>query len=367
MKKDQWLKELDADERFVMTHAALIPLSISIDVLILATGLSALKILTVLEKSLKMGLLQRHAGYPMGMYRLASLETADDLLHTMDSTQARTTGARLIKLIEKHVEEGIEKDISLARLYALCQGPEFSTQRVLRTARYLKEQKKHKEAAHYYQSILDKGLESPTAREDKRHFIEATLGFVEIQGPHTPLPLQGTYLKQARKFAKQINTPDLLARINLIYARALTRSSGEMTQTARNLIEESCRYARQTGDPNIIRKSEIAKCGMLHWEGRVNEAIDRWDRTVGHLEDLTCFDEEDLHHLAALGWAYGICGKTARGVGLCEAALQKAIKMQNDELQCYINMMAGMILFEARRISEGESYFKRILELKYLK
>ena len=104
-----------------------------------------------------------------------------------------------------------------------------------------------------------------------------------------------------------------------------------MTQTARNLIEKSCRYARRIGacvvkskstsDPNIIRKSEIAKCGMLHWEGRVNEAIERWDRTVGHLEDLTFFDEEDLHHLAALGWAYGICGKTARGVGFCEAAL----------------------------------------------
>lgn len=362
MKKNSWLNELDADEREILAYAALVPLTVSIDILILSTGLSAIKILTLLEKLTEIGIFHRDPVHPMGMYHLANPESADNIINSLGHPDLQQAAGRMIQLIEKHIEEGIDKDQSLTRLYAFSQIPDFDLERVLRAARHLKESKKLKDAALGYKLILDKSTALSATREGKKSYIVATLGFVEIQGPHAPLPLQVAYLKQARKFAGQLGTPRMLARTNLIYARALTRNSGEMTDTARELVSESCRYAHESGDPNIIRKSEIAKCGMLHWEGKVSEAIERWDRTVGHLEDLSFFDEDDLHHLAALGWAYGICGKTARGVGLCEAALQKAAKMNNQELVCYINMMAGMILFEARRIPEGESYFKRILE-----
>lgn len=362
MKRKNRFNGFDTDEREILAYAALAPRTVSIDILILSTGLSAIKTLTFLEKLTKTGILQRNPVHPMGMYRLADTENADDILRCLDHQDLQKAAQRLIKLIDKHIEEGTDKDLSLTRLYAYAHVPDLDMTRVLRAARHLKADKKLKEAARVYKLILDKSPPPSMSRENKKSFIVATLGFVQIQGPHAPLPLQVAYLKRAGKYAKQIGTPKMLARINLIYARALTRNSGEMTDTARRLISESCRYAHQSGDPNIVRKSEIAKCGMLHWEGRVAEAIERWDRTVGHLEDLSFFDEEDLHHLAALGWAYGICGKTARGVGLCEAALQKAAKMNDEELICYINMMAGMILFEARRISEGECYFKRILE-----
>jgi len=361
MKKDHYFETLNKEEVMVATFAALTPMVISIDILIMVSALSAIKILTLLERFIAIGLLEKHPGYPMGIYRFTDFEAADALLDKLEAEQVAAAAKRIISLIENKVEESIDKDRALAHLYLLSKPAGMRMERVLRAANHLQTIKKRKQAALYYQLILDNPPPPPLKEKDKLIYIEAALGLVDVQGSHVPLPLQGVYLKKARKLAKQIDTPELLTRINLIYARVLTRNSGEMTRMAQQLIKEACQVARHSGEKNLVRKTEIAQCVFLLWGGRIAEAIRKWDMTVGHLDDLSFLDEDDLHYYAALGWAYGTCGYTARGIGLCEAALEKARRIKNDELRCYINMMAGMVLFEARRFDEGAAYFERIL------
>ena len=359
MKSQHWIHELNHDETALTVYAALSPARISIDMLIAATALSAIKILTFLESLMQQGIIGRHKSHSLGMYRFVKTETADKVLELAPGKAVIEAANWLTALIEADIAESAEKDRTLARLYYYSGIDFFPIERLMRAADDLIKSKKTDTAATYYKMILDRTPGRIEKPEDKQMYAQAALGLVYLQGYRVPLPVQSAYLSQARRFCKEIHNPELVARINLIYARTLSRT-GKGGALVHDLIEESFRLARQTGDKQIARKTEIAKCVQLHWEGHISEALERWDSVIGNLEALS-FDEDDLRHYAALGWGYGICGQTARGIGLCEAVLQKTLTINHETLQCYVLMMAGMTLFEARRISEGINYFNQVM------
>lgn len=359
MHHHRWMNELNHDESTLAIYAALSPARISIDMLIAATSFSAIKILTFLDLLTHKGVLDKHKSQTLGVYRFVRPEIADRILASADKKAVTDASQWMIALAEEDAEEGMEKDLALARLYYYSEIDFFPIDRMLRAADDLKKDRLSDPAASYYKTILDRGRHNIESDKEKRMYAEAALGLIHLQGYRIPLPAQIAYLRQARDFCENINDANLIARINLIYARTLART-GKRGREVHDLIEQSFQLARKTGDEHVARKTEIAKCVQLHWEGQIFEAVDRWDKSVGSLEELS-FDEDDLRHYAALGWGYGICGQTARGVGLCEAVLKKASSIKHDALQCYVLMMAGMTLFEARRIPEGMHYFNQVM------
>ncbi len=359
MKNQRGLNALKSDENLLMIFAALIPDRISMDMLIEATAFSASRILGVLEALTQKGVLGRHPSRTLGLYRFVKSETADGFLEAADQKDVVESAKWMMALIEAQDEECTAKDLTLARLYYYADIEFFPVERVLRATDELKRENHVDAAATYFKMILDKTPGRMESKADKRMFVQAALGLVDLHGYRIPLTVQDVYLRQARRFCKEIDDAGMVARINLVYARTLSRT-GTRGDQIHGLIEESFRLAAQTGDPHITRKTEIAKCVQLHWEGHIAEALDRWDKAVGHLEELS-FDEDDLRHYAALGWGYGICGQTARGIGLCDVVLKKALSIKHEALQCYVLMMAGMTLFEARRVTEGAHYFKQAM------
>ncbi|MCP4577170.1 MAG: AAA domain-containing protein, partial [Deltaproteobacteria bacterium] len=71
-------------------------------------------------------------------------------------------------------------------------------------------------------------------------------------------------------------------------------------------------------------------------------------------------DQATLRACATLGWCYGICGQTARGIGLLEAVRNRAIRLRLTRIRVYADLMSVLTYLEARRIDEAEKHLNEI-------
>ncbi|MBW1703434.1 MAG: sigma 54-interacting transcriptional regulator, partial [Deltaproteobacteria bacterium] len=127
-------------------------------------------------------------------------------------------------------------------------------------------------------------------------------------------------------------------------------------------FDEGWSIAQELGKEDLLKKAALSTTDFLFWQGRVAEAVKRYEQVIGNLEEFSS-DETTLQACAALGWCYGICGQTARGIGLIEAVRMKAEESSLSEVKIYADLMTSLTLLDARRVSEAEAYLNQILRL----
>ena len=101
---------------------------------------------------------------------------------------------------------------------------------------------------------------------------------------------------------------------------------------------------------------------FLGWQGRISEAVKRYEEVIENLEKLPS-DEVTLRACCLLGWCFSICGQTARGIGLIKAVNEKAERLHAPRICNYSDIMAVMTLLEARYIQDADVYVERILKI----
>jgi transcriptional regulator with GAF, ATPase, and Fis domain/tetratricopeptide (TPR) repeat protein len=358
MKTNQWWTELGPDQHHLVLQAALTTPPFSLDHLTSVSSLGPVNILQLMERLVQAGVLREDSSQGRGFFYFAEPATLEFIFNSFSRSELQAGARRMIRHLEGALSDGLKKHFALAYLYHVSGLPADHPVEILGCADHSLALHLKDEAALYYRLVLSGLSGRLRSRTHKQVFIRAVLGFIATQGHMVPLAEQEKFLQRARARAKSLDDPSLTAEVNLVYGH-VCQSEGKY-RLAQSLLDEAWEIARGQGDEELRRKVSLKTTDFLFWRGRVQDAVARYEEVIGNLEKIPD-DENMLRACATLGWCYGICGRTARGLGLIEAVRLRAKELHLADVKTHTDLMTVLTLLDARRVPEAEVYLSDIL------
>ncbi len=358
--RTDWWESLGQEEVRVVVVAALMPPPISLDHLVEISSQSPIRILRLVEGLVDRGVFCACEDLGKGYYRFGHIRDVQWVLGRTSPDDLHKAANQLRALYERTYEDGPKKYLALAHLAHMTGIKLKNVEAILRSGQYCLKIGLKEEAAIYFRIVIERQKTVGRTPKGQEVAIDATLGLLQAQGHLIPLKEQKGFLEQALRFAQKRGDLDRLARLGLVYAQVL-KSEGDY-EKAKRYFDQGWSLAQELGKDALLKWAALSTTDFLFWQGRVSEAVARYEQVIGSLEELPS-DETTLRACAALGWCYGICGETSRGIGLIDAVRARAVQLDLGEVKIYADLMTVLALVDARRIPEAERYLNELLTI----
>ena len=356
---DFWA-ELHSNDKKILLLIAVAPPPVSIDVLIEISNFSAVEVLKILNRLEDQSAIRVSDTKGSGFYQLSDPGLAKAVIKKSNPKIVKTIATDLVAFIGRKFEDGPEKWMALTQIHHLAALETKNVDTILKSAQYCLTQRQPEAAADYFNMVIE-NLPIPCRQtKDKMAYIDACLGILSAHGRLMPLAEQKSLMRRSVRYAQQIKDPARQVRTQIILAR-IYNYEGDY-QKAAKFYSEGWKIAQKLGQENILKWAAIFTTDFLFWQGRVSDAVQRYEQVIGNLEELSS-DPAVLRACASLGWCYGICGQTSRGIGLIEAVRRKADALQLKKVRIYTDMMSMLTLLDVRRIAEAKVFLDNVLRL----
>ncbi len=346
----------DQEQRLLLT-VALLPPPISLDSLTALSTLSPVHILQFMEKLSKKRVLQKHDPSGPGYYQLINADNSTTILTKFDSKLISETANELINLVDNLDMDATKRTLTVANIYRFSRIKIRDSSPLLKAAEHYLKNGSLEEASTLFELALDSVPTMSNTQQEKTIFIDAALGLISSFGHRTSFARQRQMLSKARQIAEELHDQMRLCRLDLRLAK-IARDEGDYQEAAK-LTEEAWDLAKSLSSDELLKRAAFVTSELLFWQGRVAEAVERYEEILGNLEEIAS-DQDTLIACATLGWCYGICGQTARGMSLIDAVRNKAREQDSFRVKVYADLMSLLTLLEVRRLQEAEFYLDKI-------
>ena len=339
-------------ERELLILFALIPPPITLDMIVDFTKQSPIGALNILDGLIKKRWICAYDTLGPGHYILCNPMSAPEVLTFFTDNQVKEVSEELIDFIDKRKMPSTSKCMTIANIShytQYCHKPEY----LLDAATRCREIGATEASTAYYLLILENSDEACFSidGEFRKTYVEAALGIVTSHGHRIPLERQRTFLSRAIDFSKEQDAEGSLCRLELRLAQV---AKGEgLYEEAESLNNRAWNRAKKLNDEGPLREAALFTSDFLFWQGRILEAVTRYEEAIGDLEKLPA-NAQTLLGCATLGWCYGISGLTARGISLIASVQKKAQENDLSDVIRYADIMSVLTLFDAGRIKEAE-------------
>ena len=337
--------------------AALLPPPVSLDTLTAVSGLSPVTVLQFLERSTRKGVLNAYETEGPGLYYFRDTGAPERILHESPEKIVASLAVRLVSYIDQTLDDQHRKSLFITHIHQLTGLLPDRLTDFLKAAHHCLETEALEAAATYFQLILNALQARSKSEEEKALYIDAALGIIASSGHLKPLDQQREILNQARAFSMAQNDQERLCQVDLRLAQVV-KIEGDYAHAGR-LYEEAWGLAEQLPRDDLRKQAAFFTTDFLFWQGLVKDAVSRYEQAIGDFEELPS-DQATLRACATLGWCYGICGQTARGIGLLEAVRNRATRLHLTQITVYADLMSVLTYLEARRIDEAEKHLNDI-------
>jgi len=344
-------------EQNLLILAALLPPPASLDTLTAVSGFSPVRVLRFLEDSTRKSVLNAFETEGPGLYYFQDTEAPKRILQESPEKAVASLAVSLVSHIDQTLDDQHKRSLLITHIHQLTGlFPDRLTD-FLQAAHHCLETEALEAAASYFQLILDVLNTRSKSKEEKALYIDAVLGIIASSGHLKPLDQQREILNRARKFSMAQNDQDRLCQVDLRLAQVV-KIEGDYAHAGR-LYEEAWDLAKQLGRDDLRKQAAFFTTDFLFWQGLVKDAVSRYEQAIGDLEELPS-DQATLRACATLGWCYGICGQTARGIELLEVVRNRAARLHLTGIRIYTDLMSVLAYLEARRIDEAEKHLDDI-------
>lgn len=331
--------------------AALMPPPISLDTLTEVTSFSPIKILKTLEDLVNQDVLQVYEPAGLGHYCFSDPAMPPIILKNQDKITIR----ELARVLVHHVAgSNMTPDVIslvIANIYFMSNLETKGLEHILKAANYCFQHGANEAATVYYKMALDACEQSDQSADGEKFLIDSAVGLVSAHGHCMPLSEQRDTLSKAQVCARKLNDQIRLCKIDLLMGE-IAKSAGDYS-AAHDLFEEAWNFATLLNDEDMRKKAALVTADFLFWQGKVAEAVARYEDVIGDLEQFPS-DEPTLRACTTLGWCYAICGQPARGLGLIEAVRQKATSLGFRQAEMDAAVRKVLTLLDSRYIAEME-------------
>lgn len=353
------IKQKPPLEKSLLLAAILLPPPVTLDHLVGLGTISPVRALQAMGSFVDNGIICVAAEGP-GHYQLRAPKDVKPLLSAYTRNQIVETAEILIRIVKASDIAISNKCLVMANIMATASYVRSSDLVEIRNAaEYCLEIGAMEAATSYFQLILANTETLSDRNEQHLFFIDAALGLISSHGHLMPLRHQRDLLLQAGDRARSVKNAEKVCLISLRLAQVY-KAEGDYKK-ASTLYEEAWDIAKKLNRDDLLKQAALFTSDFLFWQGLVADAVARYEQVIGDAENFPA-DQATLRATATLGWCYGICGQTARGVGLIEAVRNRAEGLKLVQVKIYADLMSVLILLDARRISEAEIYLDNIFK-----
>jgi transcriptional regulator with GAF, ATPase, and Fis domain/tetratricopeptide (TPR) repeat protein len=358
-QKKLW-QVFDESEQTLVLYLVYATPPVSIDALSALAKVPAVKVLNVMEKLKKRKIVIEKKGYGKGLYFLNNTTVVDFIRKQIAGKEKNKILSNILDFYSQSLDEGPEKTLVLAEMYHKIGGTGKGLSYIKNAADILFRLGEKEKAAAYYGYLLNNFTEKGLTGESAGDFLDSTLEKLSIAGHLLPVDKQVALLNKAQDVAKEYEKWDFVAKIKLVLAQ-IFKEGGKHEEASRH-FNDVWKLAKKIGDKSMLRSAAVSISDFLFWEGRVSEAVRRYEEVVGNLEEFGD-DTTTLKASAMLGWCYVICGRISRGVGMIDAVRSKARSLTLQDVVIYADLMSALSLIEIRKLADAEFFLTQILSI----
>jgi transcriptional regulator with GAF, ATPase, and Fis domain/tetratricopeptide (TPR) repeat protein len=358
-QKRLW-QAFDEIERTLILYLIYATPPVSLDTLSALAKAPAVKVLNFMEKLKKKKIVSEKKEYGKGFYFLNGVTAANFFRKQVEKEEKHEILKNILDYYIQSLDKGPDKTLILAEIYYKLGGTDKGLSHIKNAADILSRSGQKEQAAVYYAYLLNNFSEKGLTGESVGDFLETTLSKLSIDSHTLPVEKQVALLTKAQDIAQKYEKWDFVVRIKLTLFQIL-KEAGQHEEASQQ-FNGIWKLAEKIGDQSMLRNAALSISDFLFWEGRVSEAVGRYEEVIGNLEEFGD-DETTLKASAMLGWCYVICGRISRGIGMIDAVRSKARSLNFHDAVIYADLMNALSLIEIRKLAAAESFLTQILSM----
>jgi len=355
----EFLGRLDKQELTALQTCALLGNTFSLDHMADLCHIRPSKLLNFIDRLVNLKICKQMNGL-RGDYFFSKKEFPRSVLNTIEKEDKKVYCLNIINYLERELPIDEDKALKLAELYLELKKEEGSLQYEKKAADFFTLARNTEKALILYRKIIEQLLTKQVDLFETSLFIDCVLAYVPIAinrcSPKEIFPI----LRTALEITVKSRNDTARAMIEMCLGR-IFQCQGRIREASIH-YDEGWRIAKNTGDKEILKALSKLFALSLFWQGRIREAVEIYEETLGNLEEIS-IDLRDLWAHLMLAFCYGINGRIARGVGLAEAIRQRALSKGYIKGQAFAHAVIAIILIEARHLKDAEPHIDKALEI----
>jgi len=351
---------VEEDQADISLLIALLPPPVSLDLLCAITDQPPVMVLQMVEDLVKNHYLSRYLEKGVGYYYLTDFKAAQEKLQCVPAPRLSRIAEQAVTGVCRHLPDNACRWLNLANIYQVSRLPLAHFHEVVKAGHHCLTLNLPMDAAQYYRLALEGMEHAELESEHRQCFIEAAIALCTCRDTSLPKDIQRRFLDQALVFSAEIDDHVSRVKLEVLLAKTFMRTR-QSAEAARHLEIASELLSRQQMPPELQIQVATANSDLYFWGGHITKAIECYESAIGSHEELSD-DVETLKSCIRLGWAYGVAGETARGVGLIRAVRKKAKELSAPDLERYATLVLVIVLAEAGRIEEGEVFLNQLFD-----
>jgi len=346
--------------RSIYLFIALLPPPVSLNILCTITVLPPVETLQIVEEMVKSGHLLRYKEKGAGYYCLSDFNAAKKFLSQLPQTTLFSAAKQAVSGVCKYLPNSIRRWMNLAHIYQISGLPVAHFDELVQAGHYCLNLNLPVDAASYYRMVLEGMEQIDLGEAEQKCFIDATIAICTCRENALPPDIQRKFLTRALQLEASSIAPVLEIKMRILIARTFIKTT--RSDEAVNHLERAWKMLSEHEFPNEIRlRVALVNSELLFWQGFITQAIELYESVTGNHEELPS-DIETLKSCIQLGCTYGVAGETARAVGLIKTVCRKAQEIGAPDLDRYAKLILVMVLGDAGRIDEGETFLEEIFK-----
>lgn len=356
----QTFDEIDKAIVFCLCHITNNP--VSLETLVSLSGASIMKTLNLMEKLRRKNVVCEKRAHGKGMYFLNGIDQLAGLIEDETSDEkTRNAIKRVIDFYTSSSEDSDEKTLILAGLYRKLADRMDGLDHIKKSAEILYRSGDREKAIAYYDYLLECFTERDPAPRNRDDFVDIVLKQIFLKMYQMPTAEKLSLLGRAAMIAERYEMWDHLARVKLAISNTLLFAG--QWRLASRIINDFWSFPNQVSEVaerGMFKTAGLSLCYLLFTNGRYSEAANIYEKIMGNREEFGD-DEGTLKAGIFVGFFFALCGNVARGMGIIDAAREKANSCKLPDVVNQADMLAGHVMLEIRNVSEAEFYANRIL------
>lgn len=363
MKKHEifeFVKALDDKELSSLQIAVLLGDHFSVDHILSVSDIKPSKFLYLFDRLIRANIIKKINNAASVTYSFCNTTFPNIIFKSINEEKKIEYCSLLIDCLEGEPVKDIDSIHALANLYLQFRETKKRFQYIKKAADFLISAHHTEEGLVLYKEIIDALLEKTRDQIETVILIDSIISYapsaIHLKPPDNILQI----VNKAILLADELDNKR--ARVMLgICLGSIYRKQGKYLE-ASLYYDMGWSLAQEIKDEGLLKKAAKLYALSLFWQGRIKEAIQIYEDTLGNLEEITPELKGLWAHLM-LAWSYGIVGRIGRGVGLVEAIRKIALSKGDLKAQAFAHGTISLILLEARMVDQAEPHIAAAIEI----
>ncbi|MGV8073500.1 MAG: sigma 54-interacting transcriptional regulator [Syntrophobacteraceae bacterium] len=357
---NQFLADLDSQEMDALQLAVLLGDSFSMDDVSEMIDINPSKLFDLIDKLLVGGLIRNKSKNMNGIFLFTHNQLPALLRNSMADEKKRLYLSNIIHHFELKLPNNAKKAMILVDLILKSKDDLNNKQYLKKAADLLVVDHQMKRALSIYREIIDDQLQKDQESMESILFIETVIAYapiaINIYPPGDIFPIINRALSLSIKLGNKRAEAVLELSLGRLYQR-----QGKSLEASSH-CNEGWRLSQEMDDEALRRFSSKFYALFLFWQGRITQAIQIYEDTLGNVESISP-DLRDYWSYLVLAMCYAISGRVGRGLGLAEAVLGGAVSKGTKNIIAFSHAIIATILLDVGRFQKAEVHIDKAIEI----